>query len=106
MLKNCKSKVEKGYARKVFLMHEWSLSLNCFSFKICLSFVFSNVEKGVSIVEKDMYAKMFWMHEWKEGLETKILGFYSSKGVWLNGDFFVSVCVLFWTSHTHFEARK
>ena len=81
-------------------MHEWSLSLNCFSLKICLSFVFSNVEKGVSIVEKDMYAKMFWMHEWKEGLETKVLGFYSLKGVRLNGEFLL-VFVFCFEPHTH-----
>ena len=54
---------------------------------------------------KDMYAKVFWMHEWRLSLEQNF-GVLFQKGGTAKGVFRLSVCVLFWITHTHFEATK
>ena len=89
----------KGYARKVFLMHEWSLSLNCFSFKVCLSFVFQMLKNCESIVEKDMYAKGV-LDAWMKSEFRTNFGVLNHREGTAKGDF-LAMCLCFVLNLTH-----
>ena len=82
----------------MFCMHEWKLSFELIwhiisSFKVCLSFVFSMVEKYKSRVEKDMHVKVVLYAWMKNKSWTKFWGFVLC-GWHGFGDFWACVCVL------------